>query len=65
MAEAIRHVSFILGGAAYVSREAWDRGDLGLRALTKRGKPRNRRGSDMPLMVSRCLTIDAIGERRA
>ena len=62
-------VSFILGGSAYVSRAEWDSGAVSLRAYTKAGKPRNRRAryrgeETPPLIVSRCLTIDAIGESR-
>jgi len=59
---AVMSVSLILGGSLYVSREEWASGALSLRAYTKAGKPRNRRGSPSPLYVGRCLTIDSIGE---
>lgn len=62
-------VSFILGGSAYVSRAEWESGAVSLRAFTKAGKPRNRRAryrgeATPPLFISRCLTINAIGEAR-
>ncbi|USN14380.1 hypothetical protein KABACHOK_05670 [Brevundimonas phage vB_BpoS-Kabachok] len=64
MRPAVEQVSFILGGSTYVSRAELASGSLSLRAYTKAGKPRNRRGSDLPLLVSRCLLIESIGERR-
>lgn len=68
MTVAVIPVSFILGGSTYVSRAEWEAGALTLRAHTKAGKPRNRRARyrgevTPPLTISRCLTIDAIGER--
>lgn len=66
---AVRHVSLILGGHAYVTCADWEAGKLDLRAHTKAGKPRDKRRryrgeTPQPLFISRCLTIDSIGERR-
>ncbi len=62
-------VTFILGGAAYVSRADWATGAHSLRAYTKAGKPRTRRAryrgeETPPLLVGRRLTIESIGEAR-
>ena len=62
---ALKSVCLILGGRAFVSRADWHSGRLDLRAYTKAGKPRFRRGWLSPLYISRCLTIDSIGELHA
>lgn len=61
MAIPVIPVTFILGGGAYVSAADWASGAVSMRAYTKRGKPRNRRGSSLPLWIGRRLTIEDIG----
>lgn len=48
-------VALTLGGHAYVNRSELESGSASLRAYTKAGKPRNRRGSSMPLYIGRAL----------
>lgn len=61
MSPAVKRVTFILGGSTYVNLAEWQGGAHSLRAHTKAGKPRNRRGTDLPLLVGRCLLIESIG----
>jgi hypothetical protein len=48
-------VALTLGGSVFVSRAALAAGDPGLRVYTKAGKPRNRRGSSLPMGTGRAL----------
>lgn len=51
----LAHVALTLGGSAHVNRAELEVGAVSLRAYTKSGRPRFRRGSTLPLYIGAAL----------